>query len=256
LIVRNSREFSWTTAGKTVLGAAEAMKPLVENATRDVRGQKQGAVCAVRVSLPPAFSSLMTRLLVARTDAPREVALELCGENRTVDLAKGEADLALRMFRPTEPGMVCRQVLEFGWVACASPAYIESRGVPKCPADLADHSIIQYVESFHRVAGPRWLEENRGCARISVYVDNTEVAAHTIASGAGIGVVPAFLAESRKGEVVRVFPEPVAFTTGFIVYHETVRDVGRIRAASDFLRSVIEENAQVFTGRIKERAQR
>jgi hypothetical protein len=53
-----------------------------------------------------------------------------------------------------------------------------------------------------------------------------------------------------------VFPEPVAFTTGFIVYHETVRDVGRIHAASEFLRSVIEENAQVFTGRIKERAHR
>lgn len=248
LIVRNSREFSWTAAGKTMLGAAETIKPIVENATRDVRGQKQGADCAVRISLPPAFSSFMSRLFLARTDTPREVAIELCGENRTVDLAKGEADLALRMFRPNEPGLVARQVLEFGWVACASQAYVDARGMPKTAADLAEHNIVLYVESFHRVAGPRWLEENRGCARISVHVDNTEVAAHTIASGAGIGVLPAFLAASRKAELVRVFPEPVAYTTGFIVYHETVRELGRVRAASEFLRNVIEENAEAFRG--------
>lgn len=256
LIVRNSREFSWTTAGKTMLAAAEAIKPLVENATRDVRGQIQGANCAVRVSVPPGFSSFMSRLFLARTDAPREVAIELCGENRSVDLAKGEADLALRMFRPNEPGLVARQVFEFGWIACASPGYLAARGVPKSPADLADHSLILYVDSFHRVAGPRWLEEHRGCARVSVHVDNTEVAGHTIASGAGIGVIPAFLAEARKTEIVRVFPEPVASTTGFIVYHEAVRDVAGVRAAAEFLRVVLEDNAEAFSGEIKARPHR
>ena len=256
LIVRTSREFSWTTAGKTMLAAAEAIKPIVENATRDVRGQSQGANCAVRVSLPPGFSSFMSRLFLARTDAPSDVAIELCGENRTVDLAKGEADLALRMFRPSEPGLVARQVLEFGWLLCAAPAYIEARGLPKTPAELAEHSIILYVESFHRVAGPRWLEDHRGGARISVHVDNTEVAAHNIASGAGIGVVPAFVAATREAELIRVFREPVAFTTGFIVYHEAVRDVARVRSAAEFLRSVIEDNAAAFRGVLKEPARR
>lgn len=256
LIVRNSREFYWTVAGKTLLAAAEAIKPMVDSATLDVRGQKQGAQCAVRVSMPPGFSSFMTRLLLARSDTPKDIAIEFCGENRAVDLAKGEADLALRMFRPSEPGLISRQVYEFGWLLCASSAYVATHGLPKSPAELVDHNLILYVDSFRRVAGPRWLEEHRGSARISVHVDNTEVAAHTIASGAGIGVVPAFVAQTREAELVRVFQEPVAFTTGFIVYHEAVRDRIHVRAAADYLRKVLEDNGATISGRIKESTHR
>jgi DNA-binding transcriptional LysR family regulator len=82
---------------------------------------------------------------------------------------------------------------------------------------------------MHRVAGARWLEQHRGSARTSVQVDNTDVAARTVASGVGIGVIPRFVEIGLRG-VVRIFPKPVATTTGFIVYHETVRETARVRA--------------------------
>ena len=254
LIVRNGREFSWTAAGRTLLAAAEAVQPIIETATRDVQSQRHGAEGTVRVSLPPAFLSVISRLLLAERARHPELTIELLGENRSADLVKGEADIALRMFRPTEPGLVHRQVLEFAWVACAAQIYIDAHGLPESPADLPNHSIVRYVDTMHRVAGPRWLEDNRGCARTATVVDETEIAGQSIASGAGIGVIPLFVAEARKPDIVQVFREPVAYTTGYLVYHETLRDVARVKGAVQVLGSILENNAKLFSGDAKAKA--
>jgi DNA-binding transcriptional LysR family regulator len=136
---------------------------------------------------------------------------------------------------------VYKAVFEFGWVACASTSYIAAHGSPTSAEELAKHSVIRYADAMHRAAGPRWLEENRGCARVSIVVDNTEVAGHSVASGSGVGVIPVFVEQGRPA-VVRVFPKPVASTTGYLVYHESVRDTAKIRAALAQLSSVFEQN--------------
>ena len=178
------------------------------------------------------------------------LTLELCGENRAVDLAKGEADLALRMFRPSEPDLVCRQAFDMGWCVYASRSYLSAHGTPTSPDELASHRLVRYVSSFHKVPGPRWLEEHRGDAVGSVQVDNTEVASHVVASGGGIGVIPCAVAEERP-DIVRVFPDPVAFNTAWLVYHESARDTARVRAAVDTLAAVFETHRGVFSGRVE-----
>jgi DNA-binding transcriptional LysR family regulator len=95
--------------------------------------------------------------------------------------------------------------------------------------------------------GPRWLEEHRGAAKVALRTDNTEVAGQAIASGTGIGVVPWF-AESIRPELVRLFPEPVASATGWLVYHETLRDSARVRAALEVLTELFEAHAALFSG--------
>ncbi|HKU38146.1 MAG TPA: LysR family transcriptional regulator [Polyangiales bacterium] len=252
LLVRNGREFAWTAAGRSMLAAAESIKPLVEAALSEVRGQGQAADTAVRISMPPAFTAVVSRLLAEQRAQPAGVKIVISGDYRPVDLAKGEADLALRSFRPREPGLISRPVLSIGWVVCASPRYLAEHGRPASAEELADHEIVKFVAAMDHVAGPRWLEQHRGRARVSIQVDNTEVAVHNIALGAGIGVVPAFVAENRTSDIVRVFPEPVAYSTGCIVYHEAVRDAPRVKAAARALRAVLESNAALFEGSVHE----
>ena len=50
----------------------------------------------------------------------------------------------------------------------------------------------------------------------------------------------------------RVLPEPVAFSTGWIVYHEAMRDTARVRAAIDVLIDYFEAHVALFTGRREE----
>jgi DNA-binding transcriptional LysR family regulator len=104
---------------------------------------------------------------------------------------------------------------------------------------------------MHQVSGPRWIEDHRGAATMVTLVGNTEVANHVIGSGGGIGVIPCVAADGPP-EMVRVFPEPVAFSAGWIVYDQAMRDTARVRAAIDVLIDSFEAHVLLFTGRRKE----
>jgi DNA-binding transcriptional LysR family regulator len=247
LLVRGGQQFAWTQEGRTMLLAAETIRAEVTRASGAVRAAKADASLAVTVSCPSGLGATLARLLSEAREQHPSLVVELAGENRAVDLAKGEADLALRMFRPEDPALVCRYAFELGWAVYASKSYLEEHGHPKTPADLGRHKLIRYVSALHKVAGPRWLEEHRGSATATIQVDNTEVAANSIAAGGGIGVIPCLLAEGRP-EMVRLFPDPVAKARGFIVYHETVRDKACVRGAVDVLVQLFEANRGLFSG--------
>jgi DNA-binding transcriptional LysR family regulator len=251
LLMRGGREFSWTEEGRAALAAAEAVEGSVSVAARTIRAAKLEVAGSVTVSCPSGLVHALTRMLPAARDKFPLLAIQFAGENRTIDFGKGEADIALRMFRPSESGLVARRAFELGWGAYASKDYVAKHGVPASVGDLPNHQLVLYVEAMHQVPGPRWIEDHRGTATKVTLVDNTEVASHVIGSGGGIGVIPCIVADGRP-ELVQVFPEPVAFNTGWIVYHEAMRDTARVRAAIDVLIDFFEAHVPLFTGRRSE----
>jgi DNA-binding transcriptional LysR family regulator len=251
LLLRGGREFGWTAEGRAAIGAAESIETAVAQGLRTCRAARSDVSGSLRLSCP---SGLVTPLAGMMLPAVREkhpaLAIELIADNRTVDLAKGEADMALRMFRPTESGLVARRTFEMGWGVFASRAYLAEHGTPASADELAGHRLVLYHELLLRVPGPRWLEARRGPHTLFLRVDNTEVASNAIASGGGIGIVPCFEAVGRP-DMVRVFPEPMAFNTGWIVYHEATRDTARVRAAVVALVEFFEAHAALFSGHLE-----
>jgi DNA-binding transcriptional LysR family regulator len=247
LIVRGGQKFAWTAEGRAVLSAAEAMDAAVVEATRAVRTTKIDPATPVIVSCPPGLSAMLTRMMRDAQEKHPGVEIELSGENRTVDLSRGEADIAVRMFRPDEPSLVCKHAFELGWGVYAAKSYLESAPPLRCVEDLPAHRLVRYVSSMHRVPGPRWLEEHRGNAAGSVQVDNTEVATNVVAAGGGVGVLLCARAEDQP-DLVRVLPGPVATHTGWLVFHESARDSVRIRTAIEVLAGLFEANSAALSG--------
>ena len=250
LIVRGGREFAWTAEGRTLLVAAEAMESAVASASRTVRAAKLEIEGAVRVSCSPAFVPVLMQMMLPKVREQHPLlTIELSGDYRAVELAKGEADIAVRMSRPGELDLVARQAFECGWCVYASKAYVAARGLPSSPEALASHSQVLYVEAMHSVAPLRWMEAYRGPPTQIARVDNLEISSLLIASGGGIGVLPCFIGEPM-GELVRVFPEPIAFNTGWIVYHEAMRSSVRVRATVDALEEFFQKEGKFFSGRV------
>jgi DNA-binding transcriptional LysR family regulator len=248
LIVRGGQKFAWTAEGRAVLSAAEAIAAAALEASLAVRSAQVDTAAPVIVSCPPGMSATLTRMLTAVREKRPDLTVQLSGENRAVDLAKGEADIAVRMFRPSDPDLICRQAFEMGWAVYAAASYLAAHPAPASVAELSAHRLVRYASNMHKVAGPRWLEDHRGAAAASVQVDNTEVAAHVVASGGGIGVLPCAVAQSRS-DMQRVFPDPVAFNTGWLVYHESARERARVRAVVDVLAEVFETYRDFLSGR-------
>jgi DNA-binding transcriptional LysR family regulator len=245
-LVRGGREFAWTTEGRAALAAAEAMESAVAGAVRSCRDAKLHASGAVRVSLSPAFVPiLLSGLLPALRETQPTLKLDLSGDFRQVDLAKGEADIAVRMVRPTETDLVGRRAFETGWCVYSSITYAGTHGMPASIAELAQHHLVLYNATLHNVGPLRWMEAHRGPD--FVRMDNLEIASHLIVAGAGIGVLPAFFEANTPG-LLRVFPQPIATNTGWLVYHETARDKARVRAAMEALAEFFEAQKDLFSG--------
>jgi DNA-binding transcriptional LysR family regulator len=247
LIVRGGREFALTAEGRAMCSAAEAVETAIGEASRTVRVAKLEVTGTVRISCPPAFIPHLHLALAGVREKYPSLVAEISGAYRTVDLAKGEADMALRAFRPTEPDLVVRKLIDISWGVFAARSYAKSRSLPTTVEELPQHALVLYAATMHGVAGLRWMDDHRGDATQLTRVDNLEIAAEVISSGGGLGTLPCFIA-AKQNDLVRVFSEPVWNNTLYCVTHESARDTARVRAASDAFAAYFEANAALFGG--------
>jgi len=248
LLIRGGREFALTGEGRTMLQAAETAEAATEAALRALRASKvdlKGSVC---VSVAPAFVPVLVRHMIpALRSAHPQLAVELRGAFLRADLAKGEADIAVRMARPDEPHLVARRAFDTGWCVYAARSYLAARGCPATFDQLAEHDLVLYAENLHSAPPTRWLEPFKGAAHTASRMDSLETACDAAVAGGGIAVLPAFVGDAQA-ELQRVFGECVSVNTGWVVYHESVRDNPRIRAVADALLAFFQDNGAMFSG--------
>jgi DNA-binding transcriptional LysR family regulator len=248
LLIRGGREFLLTTEGRAVLQAAEAMETATAAAVRMLRASKVDAEGSVRVSVAPAFVQILMRQLIpALRQAHPLLSVELRGAYQRADLARGDADIALRMARPDEPHLVARRAFDCDWFVYAAATYLQAQGRPATFDELARHDLVLYAETMHNTAPLRWMEAFKGAAHAVSRVDSLETACQAILAGGGIAVLPAFIADPLP-ELQRVFADCVAVNTGWVVCHEAVRDTARVRVVADALVAFFGEHAAMFSG--------
>jgi DNA-binding transcriptional LysR family regulator len=248
LLIRGGREFAWTCEGRAVIEAAESMEAAATNAQRAVRASKLEVEGSVRVSVAPAFAQPLLRLLVPDLhERYPQLHVELSGAYQRADLAKGDADIALRMVRPEEPDLVARRAFECGWAAYASTSYLALRGHPASFEALSEHALVLYSSHMHNAPPMRWMEEYKGSARVVSRMDSLETACQAASVGGGVAVLPAFVGDPIP-ELRRVFTDCVASNTGWIVYHDSLRETARVRVVADALLAFFAAHAPTFSG--------
>ncbi len=143
LLQRSTRRVAPTDAGRAL--AERARRLLAEfDETMRASGQESAAVGGMlRLSAPLVFGRLHIMPLVSEfLDAHPAVQVALTLSDRYLDLIEEGLDLALRIGRLPDSGLVARRVGQVRRVLVASPAYLGKRGTPRTPADLADHDLI------------------------------------------------------------------------------------------------------------------
>ncbi len=248
LLIRGGREFTLTGEGRALLQAAQAAESAIDTALRALRAAKSDLNGRVCVSVAPAFVPVLVRHMIpALREVHPQLAVELRGSFLRADLARGEADIAVRMARPDEPHLVARRAFDTGWCVYATKSYLAARGCPATFEQLAQHDLVLYAENLHNAPPTRWLEPYKGAAHTASRMDSLETACDAAAAGGGIVVLPAFVGDATP-ELQRVFAESVSVNTGWVVYHESVRDNARIRAVADALMAFFQSNGAMFSG--------
>jgi DNA-binding transcriptional LysR family regulator len=189
LVERTTRRLALTDAGRRLVEHARRLLPEYEEAMRDAAGEAAAPRGRLRLSAPLVFGQRhLAPVAMAFLDAYPEVSVELMLADRLVDLVEEGIDVALRISRMRDSTLVARPVGEVRHVVVASPAYLERRGRPKRPEDLAGHEIVLFASTFgsdwrFRLPGGR-ERQIRVAARFSA--DRAEVAVAAAREGRGI----------------------------------------------------------------------
>jgi DNA-binding transcriptional LysR family regulator len=169
-----------------ILAELEAAEEVVAEAVTQIAGP-------IRLSAPLSFGvqHLAPALAEFAGEHPK-VDLDISFDDRSVDLVAGGYDLAVRIGSLKDSALIARRIAPVRKVGVASPAYLERRGRPEHPRDLAKHDILLYSnETWRFRVGKSW-EHVRGQPRLRA--DNGEMLRAAAVAGLGICVLPSFIA--------------------------------------------------------------
>jgi DNA-binding transcriptional LysR family regulator len=234
LVVRGGREFTFTAEGKAALAAAEAMETAVSAASTAVRAARTDLQGIVRIACPPSVIDFLNTFPDEVSQIHPELGVELLSSRAPVDLARGEADIAIRNERPADLDLVVAHRFELGSCAYAAETYLSAHGHPSSYADFTQHKLVRYNDAFLHLPAFKWIDQFADPAQPSVRADSIDMARSLIAAGRGIGVLFCTLGDTTPG-VVRVIDGPIDQMGCCIVYHQPARGSARLRAVLDLL---------------------
>lgn len=229
-----------TGAADRVRAAATEVETAVENMERSLHGWESVPVGDVRIAL---LESLATHLLGPRVGellrAHPGIRLELVPGVGVLDLTRGEADLAIRLVRPTRGDLIYKQVATTHMAVFAHERLAATLDGPVSPADLA-----WCGWDAHGSPNPdaRWIQAFVPPERIVFRSANLDVLVRTVAGGAGAGLLPAELARQYPHlvqlPVTVPLPPPMPM---WLVCHRALRRIPRVEVVWAWVETVMGE---------------
>ncbi|NUP08333.1 MAG: LysR family transcriptional regulator [Polyangiaceae bacterium] len=241
LFERRQEGCTSTEAGISLVGRAERMEAEALALERELTGADERLSGTVRVAATEFIAARFIAPHVSRFAARYpNVSLVLVCSQHTADLARREADVAVRLTRPREPDVVARRIWNIELALFASKSYLAERGRPRLTAsDLKRHDAIVFAPTRAFANENAWLEQRLAGARVVLRSDSVATVHNACAAGAGLGLLSRLVAE-RDPSLVFIAPadglEPRSL---WQAVHQDVAKAPRIRAVMDFLREIL-----------------
>jgi DNA-binding transcriptional LysR family regulator len=242
LFTRTPEGLVATAAARGLLLHAERVEAEVLEAERELSGADARPTGTVRITCGDGFAMFVLAPALPRfLEAHPGLELEVRADVRALDLVRGEADVALRNFRPRERSLVARRLGLERYALYAAPAYLARRGTPRTARDLAGHDLVLYDRDFDRWASQRWVHQVAAGARVAVRTTTTTAMHAACAAGAGIALLTASVVRNdpRYAPVLPRLEAPP--NELWAVTHPDLRSAARVTAALRWLEQLVRE---------------
>jgi DNA-binding transcriptional LysR family regulator len=210
LLHRSTRRLVLTEAGRSYLAACERILAEIEEAEASASLDRIEPRGTLRLNVPLTFG--LRQIVPALTAFSRlhpAVAVDLGLADRYVDLIEEGWDLAVRIGRLKDSGLVARRLAPCRTIVCAAPSYLEAHGAPRSPEDLSGHNCLGYTLPSAIGAG-RWAFGAGGDVVVPVEgnlrANNGDALLAAALAGQGLIYQPTFIVGDslRDGSLLRV----------------------------------------------------
>ena len=232
LLNRMPDGFATTAAGDAILRQCVAMENAALDLERAAAGRDSLVTGLVRVTTTEALGhQLMAPAIAALRRAHPELQVDLTVGVRSLDIARRDADVAVRFARPSTLDFVCRRLGDIGFSLYASQRYLARSGIPKRGQGLAGYDLITFTGA-PAATSPFFMGEALEGAHIALRCNNPLIQLRAAANDIGIAELACFLGDSCA-DLVRIWPhEATAHRTAWLIAHQDMRRSARIRAVS------------------------
>ncbi|MCJ7996259.1 LysR family transcriptional regulator [Rhizobium cremeum] len=228
LFDRRPRRYLLTEKGRLVAERARRMEGEVFALERDILETEGEAPVEISVSAPPVLTSFfLTPKIAAFYEARPRIRLRLVADVRNVSLTRREADIAVRLSRPTDPSLIIRKAGSVRYLLLASPAYLATRRPEQ-------YGFILFDDLLDETPQQVWLKRMAAGRETVLRTNDLGVQCAAAAAGVGIAALPDFVAATYGLKVAGDEGEHIMRDI-YITYHHDLRDSDTIAAAVGFL---------------------
>ena len=233
-----------TASGQTIVKAAERMEELFLGSQKRIEGSDSELSGDVHIHIPDIFDEWVCELLAPFSQTQPNLRIHLSSQTAVADLARREADIALRFTNSPPQDMVGRKVWELPVAVYASTDFEFD---PK--RKLSYYPWVRWADDFKQSPVEIWTdktsEQTKNVTRVSTYRTLSSLISH----GAGIGCLSPWFAENDPN-LKRISPviESIVMDV-WVLIHPDLRGVRRIKEIKDLLTELFDsKQAMPYNG--------
>ncbi len=244
LFTRSRMGLAPTDAALELLPHVETMEAAAAALMRTSSGEASETRGTVRLTSSEIMGAEVLPAMLARFHEQYPyIDIELNLDDRQQDLLRRDADVALRMARPTQTALVVRHVGDARVNLYAHETYLAKHPLPGSLPEIAGMAVIGYDDNSRILDLIRIGQFSVPPNTFTLRSDSELAQLALLRAGAGIGGAQAGIAR-RDPALVPVFHDQFEFTMEmWLAYHEDLRASRRVRLLVDFLSAELQEYA-------------
>jgi DNA-binding transcriptional LysR family regulator len=236
-----------TSAGDELLRHAEEVERSIMAASNALTGERSRLAGTVRLSLSEGFATwVIARHLSSFAKAHPDIILEIVTTNGFLNPSKREADLAVMLARPARGPLKAQKLTDYHLGLYAARSYVAENGQPETKADMMRHRLIGYIPDFIYADELRYMSDVSdhmpGFSSSSINVQHAITRA-----GQGVAILPHFIG-GQDDTLLPLLTKSVQIERTFwVVVHQDLARVARVRAVIDWMKQVVAQNSTLFS---------
>lgn len=240
LFHRHARGLILTEQGEVLYRTAHEVFTKLAAAKTRLMDSKEKPSGELRITTTVGLGSVwLTPRITEFLELYPDIQVSLMLEDTELDLSMREADVAIRLRRPTQPDLIQRKLFTVHHHIYASVDYIKRHGIPKSVDDLDKHRIISFGETEGYLTNLNWLEtigrETISPRKSALRVNNAYGVRRAVQAGAGIGSVADYMVATDMNLVLIDLPLDAPQFDTYFVYPEELKDTKRVTVFRDFI---------------------
>jgi DNA-binding transcriptional LysR family regulator len=237
LVVRNPTGYKLTELGEEMVAYAARVEEAALAFERRLTASQTGLSGSVKITCPEAVGiRLMRSPLTGKFQERYEnLHVEFIISDKLLDLAKGQADIAIRGTEPIDDALFGRRIADTQWAVYASQDYLRRHGPLKDASDIDRHAIALFDVELGQHTSNKWFKRVAPKARVGTRCNSITALISAAKSGVGLAALPIVVGDGENDLVRMLGPISELKTHFYLVMHRDARHAPRVKAFFDFI---------------------